>query len=315
MKKSGCANQAVTIVVTLLILQFGIAAWRAAALWMGDHGVPKAVLPLLGLTFGLCLFSAIMKGAVAAGMVKSLRFLPCDLAGASNGRPASQSHNRAPLPEAINVEAPGSGSTSSGVPLDLAEWERASREIESLGFERIMDFTAEGDRPLPPGFARLFVSPQHGARAELNQIFPTSVLAKPTKLTCVFTSVLAKAEDEHLQNRWTLETSNSHGHSGSGVTWAMRRPRALWSRHPNWSPAQLLTLHLERRAAMQRDLGLTERTGLSWESYCQSSVRSLQEQRKRLLSRPGLYIWWCNSFEKNHRYWWGDDRSAPPPPL
>lgn len=321
MKKSGCAQQIAAFGVTILAINFGAALWGAASHWLDAQGVPTNWLSVLGVVLGLCFFSALNKGLLAVGMVKTLRFIPSDLAGAADGRHAPDAPLKAPLPEAIATsanDASGTSEAKAGLPLDVGDWEGRSREIQALGFEQLMDFTVAGDRPLPPGFARLFASPTHRARAELNQIFPTHLGAKPTHLTCVFTSVLTplqRDENPDAENRWSLETSNSRGHAGSGVTWAMRRPRALWSRHPDWTPQQLLDFHLQRRAQLERDLGLTTTTALSWDGYCRDGTVALAQQRRRLFSRPGIYIWWCNSFAKAHRHWWGDDKNAAPPPI
>jgi hypothetical protein len=302
---SGCVVQIVSFVVTLIVIHFLWAGWRLARSYFESQGAPFWMLQVGAFIFFLWTISAIVKWTIMLLMPKSINFVSSSVEKVS-GATEKELQNRPPIVDPLNP-------ASNALPLDSAKLQEYDSALQAMGFHPINDFSVESNRPLPPGFARLFVSEKHQCRAELNQIFPQSLGATPTVMTCVFTSVLNSNTMENAE-RWTLETSNSKGHSGAGITWAMRRPRSIWSRHPDWTPAQLLSFHLERRAQMIQNLQLSVVTDLSWEGYCNDSNQTLKEQRTRLFRKLGFIIFLENTFCKKKTEWWGDFRkylSAP----
>lgn len=285
------------LTVTLLVVHLLWTAWDWISASLAARGAPPGVLLFGALLFGLWVFGVIMKLSILMAMPSRIGFVQSsveDVAGAS----LDQLKERPPLPDP-------SRQVGGVLPLDALTLETQTRELESLGFERVTDFKVEGNRPLPPGFARLLVNREHRCRAELHQVFPQTISAAPTLLTCAISSVLC-GQETSPEFHWSLETSNGARHAGSGIAWAMRHPRRLWSRHPGSMPSQVLAHHLECRSRVASDLRLTVCTDLSWEGYCEQGQRALNVQCRRLLLKSGVIIWLENLFCKNKTEWWGD---------
>lgn len=298
MKKSACLMQLGTFVVSIIVVHLMWTAWGWFQSWLKSQGTPPGVLLLATLLFIPFTFGAITKLAVVIGMPKTLELVPATVEDVAQVSAAQlQTEARKPLPDAVPT-------SKAAVPLDALNLENVSNQLLAMGFVHIMDFRAATSATL--GFARLFVHHEHRCTAELSQVFPQTLGSAPTQLTCVFGSGLRPPGNVKDEDRWGLSTSNATVNAGSGITWAMRLPRSLWTRHPGWTPEQLLAYHLEQRGQMMRDLGLEVVTGLTWEEYQQSSARGLTAQRKQLMRRPGIMIWLENMTGKKKTEWWGD---------
>ena len=66
--------------------------------------------------------------------------------------------------------------------LDLGALDRYTRELEGLGFTRLLDFSLVSDsRTSPPSFCRLFAHTRHHCFGEINQIFPPGKTPLPLR--------------------------------------------------------------------------------------------------------------------------------------
>jgi hypothetical protein len=94
----------------------------------------------------------------------------------------------------------------------------------------------------------------------------------------------------------------------SALEWALRDPGNLWSYHPDYSLAQLLSFHLNTRKEIAQVKQLKPVTGLSWQEYCKDSIIAVQRRRKRLLRKLAVILCLECRFCKNKTEWWGDYR-------
>ena len=296
MKSSaGCFKQIVIFVATLIVVSCLWAGWEIVRLFLARQGVPSWILTLGAILFFLWIMGAIMKVTIILAFPKSAKLVQASVKEITGASQEELLHR----PPIVDPADP----VNDALPLDagkLVEWDAA---LQSLGFRPLTDFYMDSTMSVR-GFARLFVSEEHQCRAELNQVFSQTMNSHTTSLKCVFISVMADNQAE----RWSLSTFNGKKYKGSGLEWAMRSPHGLWSRHSDWTLAQLLSFHLERRAQIMQTLQLSLATDLSWDGFCADGNFYLQDRRKRLLRKPGILIWYENIFCKNKTEWWGDFR-------
>jgi hypothetical protein len=161
--------------------------------------------------------------------------------------------------------------------LDLQGVEHYSQALEGLGFVHLIDYTvrypghALSNRF--PGFARLWMHPAERCFAEVNQAFSRKHSAAGAH--CVVVS--------WLDDGWDLSTSDREP---SPLNYAWRRPRSVWSRHPEMSPAQLVAEHLRRRRRMVHALGIAIVTESTSEAYFRVARRNNAERKEALRGKP-----------------------------
>src|SRR5437660_11919939 len=91
--------------------------------------------------------------------------------------------------------------------LDAAALDRYTRELQSMGFTQLLDFSLIADKGNhPPAFCRLLVHTRHHCFAEVSQLFPR--YKNPLPLKCGMQSL--------LQDCWN-------------ITFSDRKPRAASS--------------------------------------------------------------------------------------
>jgi len=156
----------------------------------------------------------------------------------------------------------------------LGEWTEA---LQELGFEWAQDYRPAHAQPgAPVGMARLFLHPNERCYAELGQVFPPGGPARP--LFCSVVSLVGREEAVE----WQLATSTAPADS---VAWMLRRPDSLWSRHPEAAPADLLPLHLGRRAELLAGRG-GEPLPVSSGAFFSQLQREVLARRERLQALP-----------------------------
>ena len=129
--------------------------------------------------------------------------------------------------------------------LDTAELERYTREFESLGFVRLLDFSLVSHAAKQiPNFCRLFAHTGNHCFAEVSQPFPQGKAPMPVK--CSIQSC--------LQNDWTLAFSDRKPQAASSL---LRRKRALGVCMPGSTISELLQAFLQMRDQMCTDLGIS----------------------------------------------------------
>jgi hypothetical protein len=148
---------------------------------------------------------------------------------------------------------------------------------EQLGFVPVGDYTLTATSgKVQPGFARLFVHPETGCYAEVNQLFPAG--RPPTPLRSVIGTL--------FDDGWSLATTDREV---DAVTYAMRRPRGPWTSLPGRPPAELLDHHLAFRDRLVRGLGLRPRWNTSQSAYF-AYEREQAVERRRTLARRNIFV-------------------------
>lgn len=183
--------------------------------------------------------------------------------------------------------------------LDRATLEKWTEELQGLGFEWSQDYRNASRTPSSaPGMARLFLHKEQRCYAEIGQLFPEG---KPPIVWCSIMS--------HLDGDWQLSTSNLG--PGDPVTYTLRRPRALWSRHPGAEINALYQMHLDRRHRLAADLGLGV-PEVSVAAYHAQQQRDAEARRAQVqgMTDAQLVLEHRAAKESAPLEWWGDWSAA-----
>jgi hypothetical protein len=139
--------------------------------------------------------------------------------------------------------------------LDTAALERYTREFESMGFVRLLDFSLVSNAPNPiPSFCRLFAHTRHHCFGEVSQLFPRG--KSPMPLKCSIQS--------SLENGWSLGFSDRKPQAASSM---IRRRKALGVSMPDATTSELLQSFLQMRDQVCQDLGISPVRDDSLEAY------------------------------------------------
>jgi hypothetical protein len=152
--------------------------------------------------------------------------------------------------------------------LDTAELERFTRELESLGFTRLLDFSLVANIAKPiPSFARVFANTRNHCFAEISQVFPSRKAPRP--LGCSIQSC--------LQDGWTLSFSNRKPMAATSL---IRRRKAVGVCMPETPIHELQQSFLQMREQVCHDLGISYLRDNSLEAYFAKVQRSATDMRE-----------------------------------
>jgi hypothetical protein len=151
--------------------------------------------------------------------------------------------------------------------LDNAALDRYTREFESMGFVRLLDFSLVSNAPNPiPSFCRLFAHPRHHCFGEVSQIFPRG--KSPLPLKCSMQS--------SLQNGWGLSFSDRKPQAAGSL---IRRKKALGICMPGATTSVLLQAFIQMRDQVCQDLGISPMRDDTLEAYILRVQLSATEMR------------------------------------
>jgi len=152
--------------------------------------------------------------------------------------------------------------------LDAAELERYTREFESLGFVRLLDFSLVSDSARQaPSFCRLFAHTRNHCFGEVSQLFPRG--KAPLRLKCSIQS--------SLQDGWTLGFSDRKPQATSSL---LRRKKALGVCMPGSTTYELLQAFLQMRDQVCADLGISYMKDDTLEAYIAKTQRAVTDMRE-----------------------------------
>jgi hypothetical protein len=185
--------------------------------------------------------------------------------------------------------------------LDRTRLEAFSRDLEGLGFERLIDTAPVGDSPThPPTFCRVYAHHRHGCFGVIMQSFPA--IGGPVDLRCMIHG--------DLDEGWSVGLGNGQPLAASAL---VRRPRAIGMALPGAAPAELLARFLRFRDQVSVDLGLKTVGETSLETYIRQTQETLAEIREAMKKRSmavGLGQYFLRTLArgrpKSHRLWLGD---------
>ena len=216
---------------------------------------------------------------------------PAEFAGVS-AEEAQQALTKiaSPLPEVPDGPEP---KKPSSLPLEFAQIEARTRELEALGFVLQIEGVARTNlKNAAPIFARMMCHPD-GAWGEVYQAFPRGLAPMPVTLTLV----------TYFEDDWVFASSTM---KTNWALWMLRRPRALGKRHePTESAAAILTQHkatCERIAATLQARPLV----FSLDDCYESGVRGLNQSRPLFLRRSILLSMLQIKLRAGQTEWWGD---------
>lgn len=148
--------------------------------------------------------------------------------------------------------------------LDRSRFESYTRDLESLGFTRVQDYTLTDDAgKTKPNFSRLFFNHKQNCEVELFQFFPAP--GKPGTVTCTLNS--------HFEENWHLSTTNLRPDPSNYI---IRAPQRLSICLVDANARDLLAKHRFWCEQISQDLGCKVLPCGSWQDY---TARSLQTQK------------------------------------
>lgn len=157
--------------------------------------------------------------------------------------------------------------------LDAAALDRYTREFESKGFTRLLDFSLAADTPNhPANFCRLFAHGRHHCFGEVSQIFPRG--KAPMALKCSIQSC--------LQDGWTITFSDRKPQPASSL---LRRTKSLSVSMPEASTGELLQAFLKLRDQVCMDLGISPMKDDTLEAYIAKVQLAARDMRTAVRER------------------------------
>lgn len=157
--------------------------------------------------------------------------------------------------------------------LDRPRLDAFSRELEALGFEKLLDAAPVADSPThAPTFCRIYAQRRHGCYGVILQPFPA--VGGPIELRCMLNA--------WLDDGWSLGVASGKPLPAAAL---VRRPRSIGAHFPEASAPELLHRLLRFREQVCRDLGLRAHTDTSLENYIKLTLESLAEIRAALQKR------------------------------
>jgi hypothetical protein len=242
---------------------FRISALVLLLLWLG-----LLILKVGGVAGGFLSFLG-LKGRLVKGVATTMSF-----------------------PPAIPEQFPG---------LDRPRLDALSRDLEDLGFERLLDTAPIANSPThPPSFCRIYAHRRHACFGVLLQVFPGS--GGPIELRCMLNG--------YLDEGWSVGVSNGQPMAASAL---VRRPRAIGILFPTATPAELLSRFLAFRDRVCMELGLRPIADTSLATYIQRTLESLGEisaAMKKKNMAVGLGQFYSRKLglasKESQRVWLGD---------
>lgn len=157
--------------------------------------------------------------------------------------------------------------------LNIAELERYTRDLENLGFSRLLDFSLVSDAPSSvPNFCRLLANRRDHCFGEIHQLFPRG--KSPMAMRCAIHCSLGDG--------WSLTFTDRKPVAAASL---LRRPRALSVSMPQSTVPELLNSFLQMRSQVCSELGVSPQTDDSFEAYAGRLQRSAQERREAVKRR------------------------------
>ena len=185
--------------------------------------------------------------------------------------------------------------------LDLDALDRYSRELEGMGFTRLLDFSLVSDSPTnPPSFCRLLAHTRHHCFAEISQLFPKGKVPVPLKASI----------QSCLQNGWTLSFSDRKPQAAGSL---LRRGKALGICMPEAGTSDLLQAFLKMREQVCLDLGISPVNDDTLDAYVAKMQRQAGEMREAVQQKsfmkgvPEVYLRKLSLIKTKPEYVWLGD--------
>jgi hypothetical protein len=157
--------------------------------------------------------------------------------------------------------------------LDSVALDRYTRELEFMGFTKLLDFSLVADTPShAPNFVRLLAHTKRHCFAEISQLFPKRGVPMPVK--CSFQSC--------LQDGWTLTFTDRKPQAASSL---LRRPKAISVSLPEAGLSELLQALLKMREQVCLDLDISPLKDDTLEAYISKTQRSAGEMREAVMQK------------------------------
>lgn len=185
--------------------------------------------------------------------------------------------------------------------MDTEGLERFTRELEALGYTRLLDFSLVPNTAKPiPSFVRIFANTRNHCFAEVSQVFPPRKAPRP--IGCSIQSC--------LQDGWTISFSNRKPMAASSL---LRRKKAIGVCVPETPLHELQQSFLKMREQVCQELGISFLRDDSLEAYfakVQRSATDMREAVKQKSFAAGIPEYYYRRFSllktKAEYVWLGD---------
>lgn len=185
--------------------------------------------------------------------------------------------------------------------LDIQNLDRYTRELEGMGFTRLLDFSLVSDSPVhPPSFCRLLAHTRHHCFGVISQMFPRG--KAPLPLRCSYEGC--------LQDGWTLAFSNRKPQATSSL---LRRRKALGVCMPDATSSELLQSFLKMREQVCLDLGISPVNDDTLQAFINKTQRAVGELREAVQQKnfvkglPEVYLRKFSLLKAKPEYIWLGD--------
>ena len=185
--------------------------------------------------------------------------------------------------------------------LDLDALDRYTRELEGMGFTRLLDFSLVSDSATnPPSFCRLFAHVRHHCFGELSQIFPKG--KAPLPLKCCIQSC--------LQNGWSVSFASRKPLAAGSL---LQRKKAIGVFMPDVPIPELLPAFLKMRDQVCFDLGISPVNDDTLQAYIDKMQRAIGEMREAVQEKnfvkgvPEVYLRKFSLMKTKPEYVWLGD--------
>jgi len=136
--------------------------------------------------------------------------------------------------------------------------------FKTLGFQHIVDLKLDTISNI---WARLLCHPEYYCFVEIFQSFPVNKEPTPMRYSI----------QSYFQDGWSLGTGTL---KSNGMIYMCRNPKHLGTYCPEGEPAEVFSIHLERRQEVQARLGLQLSTDVSWEFYFTKQTENALKRRE-----------------------------------
>jgi len=185
--------------------------------------------------------------------------------------------------------------------IDTEGLERFTRELEAVGYTRLLDFSLVPNTAKPiPSFVRVFANTKNHCFAEVSQVFPPRNAPRP--IGCSIQSC--------LQDGWTIAYSNRKPMAASSL---LRQKKAIGVCMPETPLHDLQQSFLKMREQVCQELGISFLKDDTLEAYfakVQRSVTDMREAVKQKSFAAGIPEYYYRRFSllktKPEYIWLGD---------
>lgn len=176
--------------------------------------------------------------------------------------------------------------------LDKPRLEQFTRELEALGFKKLLDHTMVSNMALQAAaFGRLMVNESQNCYAEINQVISSKKTVE-----------LAPSFATRFEGGWELGTGTR---TPNGGNWIIRLPRSVWFSKPGFDVNSLWQAHQQHCSELRNDLGVSVTPARGVEEYFRNTSEKMRARRASVKKKwIAVILFEFYSFAIHKQYEW-----------